>query len=227
MSPVRRAATPRGVLYRVGRLPDPLAWSPREVIGDGRFEDPQREFRVLYAGQRRACFLETLAPFRPSVEVLAHLRQVVDSQEPMPGSVVPADWYQKRAVARLRLRPRQRWLDLRAAETREALRMELAATLLDLGLADLDLSGVLGPRRSLTQAIARWTYEHGYAGIVYRSRFNEALSLWAIFEGAAFDPVRVPEPIVVRGGTLQTGRYTLVPADSDLVAAAHLFGLVI
>lgn len=184
-----------------------------ELVGGGRFDDPQREFRVLYAGQRRACFLETLAAFRPSVQALAALQQVTGSQEPMPRGVVPADWYQKRAVARLRLRPGQRWLDLRATETREALRSELADTLLELGLADLDLSGVLGPRRSLTQAIARWAYEHGYAGIVYRSRFNDALSLWAIFEGAAFDPVGVPEPIV--------------PDAPDLVATARLFGLAI
>lgn len=211
MSPVRRAATPRGVLYRVGRLPDPLGWPPHELIGGGRFDDPQGEFRVLYAGQRRACFLETLASFRPSVEALAALQQVTGSQEPLPRSVVPADWYQKRAVARLRLRPRQLWLDLRVTETREALRNELAATLLDLGLTDLDLSGVLGPQRRLTQAIARWAYEHGYAGIVYPSRFDDALSLWAVFEGAAFDPVGVPKPIV--------------PDDSDLVATARLFGL--
>ena len=53
--------------------------------------------------------------------------------------------------------------------------------MLDLGLTDLDLSGVLGPQRRLTQALARWAYEHGYAGIAYPSRFDDALSLWAIF----------------------------------------------
>jgi len=40
-----------------------------------------------------------------------------------------------------------------------------------------------------------------------------ALSLWAIFERAAFEPLGVPEPIV--------------PDDPDLVAAACLFGLAI
>jgi len=211
VSPVRRAATPRAVLYRIGRLPDPLAWPPDEFTGGGRFDDPQREFRVLYTGQRRACFLETLAPFRPSLEALAALQKVTGGQEPSPRGVVPADWYQKRAVAGFRLGPGQRWLDLRATESRETLRRELAAALLDLGLADLELSGVLGPRRHLTQAIARWAFENGYAGIVYPSRFDDALSLWAIFEGAALEPVGMPEPIV--------------PDDPDLVAAARLFGL--
>jgi hypothetical protein len=194
-------------------LPDPLAWPPKELTGGSRFDDPEREFRVLYAGQRRACFLETLAPFRPSLDALAAVEHVGGSQEPPPRATVPTDWYQKRAIARLRLGPGQQWLDLRAIETREALRVALAATLLDLGLTDLDLSGVLGPQRLLTQAIARWAYENGYSGIVYSSRFDAAQSLWAIFEGAVFEPVGVPEPIV--------------PGDPDLLAAAKLFGLTV
>lgn len=213
MSPARSAATPRRVLYRIGRLPDPLNWPPRELAGAGRYDDPRREFRVLYVGDRRACFLETLAVFRPSVEVLAQLRQMSGGDEEAPRGKVPADWYQKRAVGHLRLGQRQRWLDLRASETREELRNELAEALLELGLPDLDLSSVLGPHRRLTQAVARWAFEHRYAGVAYTSRFDEALGLWSIFEGAEFERVGVPEPIV--------------PDDPDLVAAAGLFGLEI
>jgi hypothetical protein len=109
--------------------------------------------------------------------------------------------------------PRQQWLDLRVVETREALRQELATTLLALGLSDLDLSRVLGTRRALTQAIARWAYERGYAGLGYYSRFAASYSLWAIFEGASFEPVGLPEPIG--------------PEDPDLVATASLFGLAV
>lgn len=213
MSPVRHARTPRGVLYRIGRLPDPLAWPPWEVVGSGRFDDPRREFRVLYAAaQRRGAFVETMAPFRPSVEALAGMR-LADGEEQRPGGIVPADWYQRRAVARLRLLPRQRWLDLRAPETREELRAELAATLMTLGLSDLDLSRALGPQRTLTQAIARWAYDHGYAGLAYASRLDSALTLWALFERAAFEPVGLPEPITAD--------------DFDLVATARLFGLLV
>ena len=211
MTPVRTAATPRRVLYRIGRLPDPLSWPPRDYTGGGRFDDPKGEFRVLYTGQRRACFLETLAPFRPSLEALAQIRQRSGRDEEAPRAVVPKDWYQRRAVAGLRLGRGQRWLDLRSAATRETLRSEMADTLLELGLADLDLSGVLGPRRQLTQAIARWAREQGHAGIAYRSRFDERLTLWAIFEGAAFERAGPPQPIV--------------SGDPDLVAAARLFGL--
>lgn len=214
MSPVRPARTPRGVLYRLARLPDPLAWPPWEVVGGGRFDDPRREFRVLYAAaQRRGAFVETLARFRPVLEVLARLQRVAGGGEQLPPATVPAHWYQRRAVARLRLVPGQRWLDLRAPETREALRAELATTLLTLGLSDLDLGRVLGPSRTLTQALARWAYERGYAGLAYHSRLDQKLTLWAIFEGSAFEPVGLPEPIT--------------PDDPDLVATARLYTLAL
>jgi len=104
------------VLYRIGRLPDPLAWPPWDYVGTGRFDDPAGEFRVLYATvQRRTGFLETLARFRPSLEVLAALEGVENTDEPFPMPQVPADWYHARAIGRLRLRTRQRWLDLRGA----------------------------------------------------------------------------------------------------------------
>ena len=70
-------------------------------------------------------------------------------------------------------------------------------TLLALGLEDLDLSGVVGPKRQLTEAIARWAYGHGYASLVYSSRFDAALTCWAIFEGAVFEPVGPPDPTLL------------------------------
>lgn len=214
MSPLRHAPTPRAALYRIARLPDPFAWPPWEFVGGGRFDDPRGAFRVLYAAaQRRGAFVETLAGFRLSLATLAEWQRATGSVESVPRASVPADWYQKRAVVRLRLMARQRWLDLRAAETREALRRELAPTLLALGLSDLDLSRVLGPHRTLTQSIARWAYERDYAGLVYSSRLDDSYSLWAIFEGARYEPLGLPEPIV--------------PDDPDLAATARLFGLVV
>ena len=213
--PVRHARTPRGVLYRIGLLPDPLAWPPREYLGSGRFDDPRREFRVLYAATRRGgAFVETLARFRPLLEAIARQRQVMGADEPEPGpkGLVPAGWYHRRAVIRLRLAPGQRWFDLRAPQTREVLRREFAPTLLELGFTDLDLSAVVGPSRQLTQTIARWAHERGYAGLAYSSRLDATLGLWAIFEGAAFEAVGLPEPIVAN--------------DPDLLATARLFGLL-
>jgi hypothetical protein len=193
-------------------LPDPLAWPPWKVVGGGRFDDPHREFRALYAAaQRHGAFMETLAQFRPSLTALTRMQEVMTGAERLPAARVPPHWYQRHAVIRLRLSPRQFWVDLRAPETRETLRTELASDLLRLGVADLDLSRVLGPRRLITQTIARWAFDRGYAGLAYSSRLDSNLALWAVFEGASFDPIGLPELIT--------------PDDADLVATARLFGL--
>jgi hypothetical protein len=169
---------------------------------------------VLYLAARpRAAFVESLARYRPALAVLAARRRVRDLSAPLPPIVVPRRWYRERAIGRLLLHPGQRWLDLRSLSTREELRRELAPLLLDLGLPDLDLASVVGPARTLTQAIARWAYERSAAGLVYHSRFHPSLTCWAIFEGARFEAA---------GGAEAIG-----PEDPDLVAVARLFSLAI
>jgi hypothetical protein len=54
MPPALSAARPKGLLYRVGRAPDPWAWPPRAYAGEdgtfgNRFDDPAGEYRLLYA----------------------------------------------------------------------------------------------------------------------------------------------------------------------------------
>jgi len=65
-------------------------------VGSGRFDDPHGEFRVLHATvQRRAAFIETLAPFRPSLEVLAALAAMegmTNAEEPVSRPRIPAEW---------------------------------------------------------------------------------------------------------------------------------------
>ena len=190
MPSLQLAPEPSGPLYRVGRLPDPLVWPDWRYAGGSRFDDPSRAFRTLYAAESRlACFVELLAAFRPSPRALALLHGVVGAEEELSVGVVPGDWARKRCVRAFRLLPRQRWLDLRAFETREALRVELAPKLVELGLEDLDVSGVRGPSRELTQALARLAYERGFSGLAYRSRFDDSLDCWAVFEGAATEPL--------------------------------------
>jgi hypothetical protein len=70
------AETPERV-YRLGRRPHPWVWPDWSHAGvDGtfgnRFDDPDSEYRVLYAStQREATFRECLARFRPDPAVLA------------------------------------------------------------------------------------------------------------------------------------------------------------
>jgi hypothetical protein len=212
--PVRSTVGPRRALYRIGRLPNPLAWPPRAVVGDSRFDDPLKRFSTLYAAEGRlACFVEVLAQFRPSLQTLAAEQSLADTREPRMRPHIPRDWYDTRGIARLRVKPWQRWLDLRAIETREALRGEFAALILALGLDDLDVSGVSTSKRMLTQAVAGWAHANEYQGIVYPSRLDSTLMCWALFEGAVIEPVPPIRPIA--------------RDDPDLRAVAKLFGLVV
>lgn len=214
MPAVRLLTATRGTLYRIGRWPDPLAWPLWRYVGDGRFDDPQRQFRTLYfAAQRRTAFIETLAPLRLPLDLLADHVSPPDQRAQRLGGRISVPWRSARAVGQARLGPGQRWLDLRALATREALRQELAPLLLQLGFRDLDLSSIVGPQRALTQAIARWAHEQGAMGLVYHSRLDNRRTCWAVFEGATFTPAGAPERITAD--------------DPDLAAVARLFGLYI
>ena len=82
MSEAFASVEPDGPLYRLGRHPDPWAWPDWAYAGpDGtfgnRYDDPEASYRVLYASsQRVGTFLETLARFRPDLEVLAELEEI-------------------------------------------------------------------------------------------------------------------------------------------------------
>ena len=187
--------SPVHTLYRIGYAPNPLAWPPHSVGGRSRFDDPRRRFSVLYVSeQRRACFVEALAALRPELPVLSTFPAGTASLH-VPRKVVPVGWRDVRSIGRLRLAPDQRWLDLRVVETREALRMVFAASVLAIGLGDLDGATVRGPQRQLTQAIAGWAYDQGYHGLVYTSRFDDRWTCWAVFEGATVLPIGSPRPI--------------------------------
>ncbi|MHB8392902.1 MAG: RES domain-containing protein [Candidatus Dormibacteria bacterium] len=63
------AITPEQPVFRIGRQPDPWDWpdwrlaGPRGTFGN-RWDDPQGQYRVLYAcSTRLGTFLETLARF--------------------------------------------------------------------------------------------------------------------------------------------------------------------
>jgi hypothetical protein len=85
-----------GVIYRLGRKPDP--WAPPDWASAGsdgtfgnRFDDPNATYRVLYASsQRLGCFVETLARFRIDPTLRAELAQIegADDYRPLGNLVV-------------------------------------------------------------------------------------------------------------------------------------------
>jgi hypothetical protein len=215
-----RDVDPSGiVLWRVGRYPDPLAWTPWEFLGNGRFDDPLAEFRVLYlAEQRLACFIETFAPFRPDLAILADLGAIdggdsADRTPPM--GQIPRDWLTTHRIGWLQPRPELKALDLRALETREAIRSDLAPLLRVRGYHDFDLGVALNQDRTLTQHISRWAYERGYRGIAYTSRFGSEFDCWVLHS----EPIDSDPPFEPLGVA------PIERNDPDLLAAMRLFRL--
>ena len=82
-------------LHRVGFAPNPWMFTDWRFAERGRFrgrwDDPEGEYRVLYAASTRlSAYLETLAPFRPDPEVLAAVDAFdVDENEDLPQSLPP------------------------------------------------------------------------------------------------------------------------------------------
>lgn len=80
--------TPNSPVFRIGRLPSP--WQPPDwsyAKEDGtfgnRFDDPAGRYRVLYvASQRLACFVETLARFRPDIVLFDELADIDGENDP-------------------------------------------------------------------------------------------------------------------------------------------------
>lgn len=171
------AATPSTTLFRIGRGPNALNWVPWEKVGAGRYDDPRHEsrkrYRVLYAGDRRACFYESLADFRPDLHGI--------TQHPLT-----QHWIDSRQLAAFTIRDRSgshcRWLEIQSPRTLHRLRHELAPVLERGGCGDLDISTVTSGNLGITQEISRWAFEQGYSGIVYPCRLAPELSCWALFE---------------------------------------------
>jgi hypothetical protein len=145
-----------------------------------RFDDPDGEYRVLYAGSDRlTCFVECLACFRPDLELLAALGQIAGRDE-APGFDV-SDWVRSRAMGSARVDGQ--FADIYASGWLSLLRRKLASTAIALGVAEIDLSALQSPRpRRLTQLASRIVHSRELNGVFYCSRFGSELENWALFE---------------------------------------------
>jgi hypothetical protein len=212
---------PDGPLYRLGRYPDPWAWPPWSAAAiDGtfgnRYDDPDASYRVLYASsQRRGAFLETLARFRPDLEVLAELEQIEGDDESPPA--VPRRWLRGRLIGKATVEGR--FVDVGGAASLATLRTALAANAIRHGLDEIDAATIrLRAPRAFTQQVSRYVYEQGsYAGIRYRSRLGDEVLNWAIFEAAPDGQ----SPLVA------TTAAPIEADDLDLSAALELLGLTL
>jgi len=107
MTPRPALARPAGSIHRVGRRPDAWAWTEWAYTHEdgtfgNRYDDPAGEYRALYASdQRAAAFAETLARFRPDLDLVAELALIESDEDDAaslaPG-VVPREWLDARAI---------------------------------------------------------------------------------------------------------------------------------
>jgi hypothetical protein len=171
-----------GVIYRLGRRPDP--WSAPDWASAGpdgtfgnRFDDPDAIYRVLYASsQRLGCFLETLARFRVDIKLLAELAEIEGDDDYFPLGEVPLEWADKRVMGAATAGGE--YADICSSEWLSRLRNLLAVQLQKFGLDDLDASVLQQTApRILTQFVSRIVFSEGLAGIYYRRSMDTILRI--------------------------------------------------
>lgn len=182
------------ILWRVGRLPEPLNFStidPEDAVmesGGNRFDVPGGT--VLYApSDPNGAFAETLARFRPTAEMRAMPPE--EDEHLMAVGAIPADWRTRRQIAQFSLQDPLPFLNVDAPSTHTFLTAQMASHLAGLSIDHLDVSVVRGSNRLVTRAIAAWAYvaadDEGrslFSGLRYESRLGP-YECWAIFAGVA------------------------------------------
>jgi len=231
---IRSIPAPDDLIHQITKLGvDPFAPAPWEYVGNNRYDDPERKFRVIYcASERAAAFGETLARFRRSLRLLELMRAIDDDGESIEEAlgglldldderrgVVPVDWRFKRQIGSTILDPSLRFAAIAEPESVAHLRSALAPVVDMVGLADFDLGAVFSAERIITQHCARYIYdlrnEQGdplFAGISYPSRINSHWTCWAIFDDRLIHTPRMLET-------------TIDPQDPGFVEAARLLEL--
>lgn len=178
--------TPAESIYRVARHPDAWQLPDWSRAKDGtfgnRFDDPESDYRVLYAAsQEVSCYLETLARFRPDLELMEELREIEGDDDFLAVGEVPLEWCANRVIGTAAAEGN--YADIYAAEWIALLRRKLVSECLRMGLRDLDASGLQNSSpRTLTQLVSRIVYDMGLAGVYYRSRYGHNQENWALFE---------------------------------------------
>lgn len=219
--------TVEGQAFRVARAPEPWAWPDWSQAGlDGtfgnRWDDPEGAYRVLYASSTRfGALLETLAPFRPDLAVVAGVSEIDGENDSIEPGTVPREWFEHRLMGVAE--SVGTYADIGAAASLSVVRSRLAARAIHYGLADIDAAAIrLTAPRGFTQEASRLVYEcsteaQPLAGIQYQSGLDDYTSNWAIFE-----------PVQASPGPLRSlAAEPLLPDDPDVTRALAVLVLTL
>ncbi len=154
-------------LHRLGRAPDPWVWTDwsyaRSDTFGNRWDDPQSEYRVLYASsQRLACFMETLGRFPADPKVIGGLDEIELEEDEVdhalrPGELVLSDWLHGRRIATAAVEGE--FAVAGASRSLAFLHTRVAHLLPAFGLEELDAAAIRSARRTLTEHISRIVFE--------------------------------------------------------------------
>jgi hypothetical protein len=206
--------TPTQSIHRVARYPDAWQLPDWSRAKDGtfgnRFDDPESEYRVLYASSHEvSCFVETLARFRPDLTLPEELKEIEGDDDFLPVGQVPLNWCANRVIGTAAADGN--YADIYAAEWISLLRRKLVSDCLRLGIQDLDVAALQSSSpRTLTQLVSRIVYDMGLGGIYYRSHYGHNLENWALFE-----PCRIH----------RTKSKPVTPNETALLEAMKILGL--
>jgi len=177
-------------LFRVARTPvwdwPDWAFAGRDGTFGNRYDDPESEYRVLYASATRyGCFIETLARYRPDLELYAELATIDGPDDYVPQGVVPASWLRERWIGEAHATGTH--ADVGSSPWIAYLRTKLPGDVLGANRDDFDASVLyLSAPRALTQAVSRIAFREGFDGIRYLSKYGHDIVHCAVFEGRVF-----------------------------------------
>jgi hypothetical protein len=195
--------TPNGPLYRIAWGAEPWEYPDWKRAGTdssslahtfgNRFDDPNAEYRVLYASsQPISCYVEVLARFRPDYTLLAELRAMDGEDDYQQIGLVPDEWFENRFIGTAEVHGN--YADLYSPAWVSHLRSRLQPLCLELGMSDFDVSVLIqATKRIVTQRASSMVYDLGaFAGINYASRHGLGLENWALFEFKAIINPLIP-----------------------------------
>ena len=210
-------------IYRLGYGSDAWEWPPHEFVGNGRWDDPDGRYRVLYASSERlGPFVETMGDFETDPYLEAVWLQIDGEDEATGPGQAPSDWLKVHrvfgtAAVKGPFAASARTRSLRFFQDR------LGSFAAIHGFAVIDAAAIRERTmsgRALTQAISRLVHEckvhwrwtiRRFQGIQYRSRHGDDFENWAIFE-----PCKVKR---------RTNR-VVDENDPDFKTALQLLGLI-
>lgn len=144
---------------------------------------------MLYAcSQRAGAFVETLAPFRADLSLVAELAEIDGPDLDRAPGVVPWTWLGHRSCGEAVVSGR--FSDVGAASSLALLRQALASDAIAHGLQEIDGAAIRSSApRGFTQRLSRFVHDWKdpdgqFDGIRYVSRWGNEFVNWAIFEPA-------------------------------------------